>query len=90
MSGWVVTQDHLGFREIHNADDGDLIAEVFGDGHDNAHKIAAAPDLYEALDEAEKHFGPFAEITINGHHDSDDVRVVGLIRAAIAKARGDA
>lgn len=49
---------------------------------------AVAPDLLEALEEAEKHFGPFADITINGKHDEEDVRVVSLIRAVIAKARG--
>lgn len=54
----------------------------------NARLIASAPKLLEALVEAEKHFGPFSEITINGQHDPDDVRVVALIRAAIAKATG--
>ena len=55
----------------------------------NARLIAAAPDLLEALQEAEKWFGPFSEITINGEHDREDVRVVALIRAAIAKALGE-
>ena len=56
----------------------------------NARLISAAPELLEALMEAEKHFGPFAEITINGQHDPDDVRVVSIMRAAIAKATGNA
>lgn len=51
----------------------------------NGRLIAAAPDLLDALVEAEKHFGPFADITINGEHDADDVRVVAQIRAALAK-----
>ncbi|HKF95094.1 MAG TPA: hypothetical protein VKB96_10960 [Gammaproteobacteria bacterium] len=55
--------------------------------HANARLIAAAPQLLEALEAAEKHFGPFAEITINGIHDAEDVRVVALIRAAITRAR---
>lgn len=46
----------------------------------------AAPEIMEALEAAEKHFGPFADITINGQHDPEDVRVVALIRAAISKA----
>ena len=46
----------------------------------------AATDMFEALVAAEKHFGPFAEITVNGQHDPDDVRVVATIRAALAKA----
>jgi hypothetical protein len=50
----------------------------------------AADDLLAALDAADAHFGPFAEITINGAHDPDDVRVVALIRAAIARAKGGA
>lgn len=40
--------------------------------------------MKNALVEAEKHFGPFADITINGKHDPDDVRVVSIIRAALA------
>lgn len=39
--------------------------------------------LRYALIEAEKHFGPFADITINGEHDPDDVRVVSIIRNAL-------
>ena len=54
----------------------------------DADLIAAAPELLEALVEAERHFGPFAEITINGQRDPEDVRVTALIRAAIAKATG--
>lgn len=56
----------------------------------NARLIAAAPELLEALRAAENHFGPFAEVTINGQHDTDDVRVTALMRAAIAKATGGA
>ena len=54
----------------------------------NVAMVAAAPDMLAALVEAEKHFGPFSEITINGEHDPDDVRVVAAIRASIAKAIG--
>lgn len=43
--------------------------------------------LIKALEAAEQHFGPFADITINGQHDPDDVRVVALIRAALSSAR---
>lgn len=50
----------------------------------------AAPELLDALEAALAHFGPFAEITINGQHDPEDVRVTALIRAAIAKATGAA
>lgn len=41
--------------------------------------------LVEALEAAERHFGPFADITINGQHDPEDVRVVALMGAALAK-----
>jgi len=65
-------------------------AEKLGENNlADAHLIAAAPDLLEALQEAEKWFGPFSEITINGEHDREDVRVVALMRAAIAKALGE-
>lgn len=47
-------------------------------------------ELLEALVEVEKHFGPFAEITINGQHDPEDVHIVALVRAVIAKATGGA
>jgi hypothetical protein len=45
--------------------------------------------VVEALEEVEKHFGPFSEITINGQHDPDDVRVIGLVRAALAALKHD-
>lgn len=49
-----------------------------------------APEMLKALQAAEAHFGPFADITINGQHDPDDLRVLALIRAVIAKATGAA
>lgn len=61
-----------------------------GQAEANANLMGASKLMLEALQEAEKHFGPFAEITVNGQHDPDDVRVVRLIRAAIAKATGAA
>jgi hypothetical protein len=39
--------------------------------------------LRGALNQVDEHFGPFAEITINGQHDPEDVRVINLVRAAI-------
>lgn len=54
-----------------------------------ARLFAAAEAMQGALTAAETHFGPFADITINGEHDPDDVRVVALIRAALAKSRGE-
>jgi hypothetical protein len=79
------------------APDGAIIAQVHNPGSKesdyplvaNRDLMAAAPEMLEALLEAEKHFGEFASITINGQHDPDDIRVVGMFRAAIAKARGE-
>ena len=39
--------------------------------------------LVEALAAADKHFGPFADITINGQHDPDDVRTARTRQAAL-------
>jgi len=54
----------------------------------NARLIAAAPEMAEALREVDQHFGPFAEITINGAHDAEDVRVINLVRTLLAKIGG--
>ena len=73
-----------------------FISVAFAEG-DDARLIAAAPALLtaylasveenerlrEALTEADNHFGPFADITINGMHDPEDVRVVKVIRTAL-------
>lgn len=69
---------------------GTYIAKPLINNEANARLIAAAPELLDALEAALAHFGPFAEITINGQRDPDDVRVTALIRAAIAKATGAA
>ena len=54
----------------------------------NAHLIAAAPDLYAALEAMEKHFG------ILGEEDSGinktAIKVTKAARAALQKARGEA
>ena len=73
--------------------DEDAVCAVFydmqtGRGWKEAKLISAAPEMLEALHEANAHFGPFADITVNGAHDPQDVRVVSAIRAAIAKANG--
>ena len=47
-------------------------------------------ELVEALEAADKHFGLFAGVTINGKHDPDDVRVIAMIRATLAKVKGEA
>lgn len=62
------------------------IAEVIREG--NANLIAAAPNLYAALEAMEKHFG------ILGEEDSGinqtAIKVTKDARAALKKARGEA
>lgn len=83
------------------ADGTGIFAEAFADirragennateAEANAHLIAAAPDMAEALKAVADHFGPFAGITINGKHDPEDVRVIDMVQAALGKARGAA
>lgn len=91
---WVVSRK-FEVGPLSNADDQSSgmispLADVYGERREeDARLISAAPTMLEALLAAEKHFGPFADITINGQHAPEDVRVVTLIRAAIAKAEGN-
>lgn len=86
--------ENPGFHDTNHLIEWDLCmspedGEQYEEAHATARLIAAAPTMLEALIAAEQHFGPFADITINGKHDADDVRVVALIRNAIAKAEGN-
>ena len=73
----------------HVTDNGDtFVAHVYGFGHSvdeqskiNAHLIAAAPDLYEALTQAGDYISSLDFI--------GDENVVAAITAALAKARGE-
>lgn len=59
----------------------------------NARLIAAAPELLEALEQVARPYG-MLDIAVsehmNGARGDDMIAVAKLIRAAIAKARGDA
>ena len=83
---------------IWNSDRTDEIADAWDHGRGaratqaNAHLIAAAPDLYEAL-EAAVDCGMVPKSTaLNGGASkySRQVLVADMIRAALAKARGEA
>jgi len=73
-AGWVAT---LGVRERKS----DV---PFGKKIDDAHLIAAAPDLLVACKMA------FAELGDMRYEGSDDYDVMGVLKAAIAKAEGEA
>lgn len=49
----------------------------------NAHLIAAAPDMYEALE-------ALAKFHLSGGHEGDADEAIGMATAALAKARGEA
>ncbi len=72
--------------EICMAPDGELIADCYlmttgnGSGHANARLIAAAPELYEALQ---------AFVNWRYAEDPDDGSVTDAAYAALAKARGE-
>ena len=68
-----------------------IVAQCWDDGHSddeceaNAHLIAAAPDLYEALDALEYQLGGETDAVKRRFAD-----VRSKARAALAKARGEA
>ena len=79
---------------VYTKDDPNIeICQMFHDGTDeneigeaNAHLVAAAPELYEALDRAREKLQTFA----SEHPDPgpDTWAVLDEIRAVLAKARG--
>lgn len=68
---WVVSTDVDGYDTIDESGDG-------GFEEQTAHLIAAAPDLYEALD-----------AVIDGRYWSMSNNKLGAAKAALAKARGE-
>ena len=60
------------------------------DNRANARLIAAAPDLYAALEEVTAELAEFADITINGEADTHMTGMVERARAALSKARRQA
>ena len=73
ISGWFIkaAEDEVSFIRI-----GDIQEEA------DAHLIAAAPELYEALDEIINYFG-------GADHALDDPYVMKRVRVSLAKARGE-
>lgn len=83
---WRVSTDDLGYHSIrtgerNDAPDSDLIADLFC-SEQEVNLIAAAPDLYEALEAVD-----LARMT---DAPSDWTRATELTDAALAKARGEA
>ena len=73
--------------------DGDPIALVnLGEYEHDAHLIAAAPDLYAALEKAEVAFMALARIEMAAGRKNSSANfdaLVGTCRASLAKARGE-
>lgn len=61
----------------------DGIAIDSPDGRANAHQIAASPDLYDACKWAESALAPFSK-------EPAERSGIAMLRAALAKARGEA
>ena len=90
--------DGAHWREIRAGDHGQVLAEVYHDLGDpdpgltdedaaaNAHLIAAAPDLYEALVDFVEN--PAFQIAVGGNPNAVDA-MLDRARAALAKARGE-
>ena len=95
---WHVTAGHRSIRPsfISPGENGGFaICEMYADGRDftaNARLIAAAPELLEALEEAVA----CGMVPVSSVHEggavgySRQVKCADMIRAAIAKARGQA
>jgi hypothetical protein len=79
--------DDWGLWSVHNAKNPlDHVCDVAD--YPNARLIAAAPDLYDALEVAEESIVAFAEgVGVYGYSGASDVLV--QVRAAMAKARGE-
>ena len=95
---WLVVSDEsaaqvTGYPCIHAADYTVVgIEGMFGHiGTDfaNAHLIAAAPDLLDALEQSTKEWVELAMSGDCGNWDVDQMSVVTNARAAIAKAKGE-
>lgn len=85
---WTAKQNHWSRWEIHygagqlagvaKPDDPASPPDTYAEAEANAHLIAAAPAMYEALESAARYLDPF--------HFPEAVR---LVDAALAKARGE-
>ena len=88
---WRVSDDGgFGFA-VHSVDPTwDTVCECnYYDG--NAHLIAAAPDLYDALEKCVEELESQLHDGFDGvWHESDFEKELSLYRAALAKARGEA
>lgn len=81
---WHVIADSQGYANIHHKSDddgdtGDIVATCFQDD-DHAHLIAAAPELYDALQ---------LVLDTYGFDSSTDSSIWQTVTAALAKARGE-
>ena len=89
---WVVEEDHAGNHTVVSARDEWVVRDMsWGpeEKHD-AHLIAAAPDLYEALDVMLQQWVDLAECGDAGYWDANQDASVIQARMALAKARGEA
>lgn len=78
-------------KACHLTGDYDIIARCFSDNWRNdARLIAAAPDLLEALFECEEYFDNKADADCDqdGFIPNKEMRLLDVVRAAIAKAEG--
>lgn len=78
-------------KACHLTGDYDIIARCFSDNWRNdARLISAAPDLLEALSECEEYFDNRADADCDqdGFIPNKEMRLLDVVRAAIAKAEG--
>jgi hypothetical protein len=82
-------KDQWGYIKVHSADNGVCVIHgLDSKANANAHLIASAPDLLSALESA---YNAIAwDIPGENLSDQDEEGLLDVIRAAIAKAKGEA
>lgn len=84
--GWMVESD----KEHGWVNDGWIVCKTEGpDRKDNAHLIAAAPELLEALEGMTERYTELANSGDCGFWDCENENEVKAARAAIKKAKGE-